>query len=189
MPSAPSSPALRRVSIVGCSGSGKTTLGKKLAERLGVPYIQLDELYHQPGWTPTPRDELRKAVASVLEAETWVVDGNYSSLVQDLVWAPADTVVWLDLSRSRVMTAVIWRTLTRGALRRELFNGNRESLRSLFRRDPEENIVLWSWTQWPKYRKQYENAVTDPANSHLTFLRLKTRKEIHTWLGTVEPAS
>lgn len=143
-------------------------------------------MFHKPGWTPTPRAELREAVAPLLRADRWVVDGNYSSLVQDLVWARADVVVWLDLSRRRVMASVIGRTLTRGALRKVLWNGNRESLRSLFNREPEENIVLWSWTQWPKYRAQYERAATDPANSHLTFIRLRTRKEVRQWLDSLE---
>ena len=118
-----------------------------------------------------------------------MIDGNYSSQVRDLVWAKADTVVWLDLSRPRVMAAVVWRTLKRGVLRTELWNGNRESLGSLFRRAPEENIVLWAWTQWPSYRAQYEAALADPANAHLEFVRLRTRREIRAWLASLEAES
>ncbi|WP_188193780.1 hypothetical protein [Nonomuraea sp. SYSU D8015] len=39
---------------------------------------------------------------SALAAGGWVVDGDYS-LVSDLVWSRADTVVWIDLPRHIVM--------------------------------------------------------------------------------------
>ncbi len=178
---------MQRISVVGCSGSGKTTVSRALAEKLVMPHIELDSLFHQPGWTPRPTAELRAVVSGRLAEERWIVDGNYGSHVRDLVWDRADTVVWLDMSRPRVMASVIWRTLKRGAFREELWNGNRESLRSLLNRDPRENIVLWSWTQWPKYRTQYERASADPAHDHLTFVRLRTRKEVRRWIDGLRP--
>lgn len=36
----------RRIAIYGNSGSGKSTLGCALGARLGVPYIELDEIVH-----------------------------------------------------------------------------------------------------------------------------------------------
>ena len=44
------------------------------------------------------------------------------------------------------MSRVVRRTLRRGLLRTELWHGNREDLRNLLDRDPEQNVVLWSWT-------------------------------------------
>jgi hypothetical protein len=43
-----------------------------------------------------------RRVAEVTATEGWVIDGNYSRVL-DIVWARADTVVWLDLSRPVVM--------------------------------------------------------------------------------------
>jgi adenylate kinase family enzyme len=40
----------RRIVIAGISGSGKTTLGRRLAQKLDVPFTELDALMHQPGW-------------------------------------------------------------------------------------------------------------------------------------------
>src|SRR6201996_2435689 len=77
---------VRRVSVVGCSGSGKSTVGRRLARDLGVPYVELDSIFHQPGWVPLPRDEFRRRVAELTAADGWVIDGNYSSSVQPLVW-------------------------------------------------------------------------------------------------------
>ena len=176
---------MRRVSIVGCSGSGKTTVAKDLAVRLGVPHIELDALYHQRDWQPTPRDDLRARLVELTEAGGWVVDGNYHALVQDIVWGRADTVVWLDPSRRAVMWAVVRRTLGRMILRTELWNGNRERFRNLFDRRPEENIILWSWTQFPAYRARYGSAMADPTNDDVAFVRLTSRRETHEWLASV----
>src|SRR6266704_14545 len=58
------SAAVRRVSVVGTSGSGKSTLGAALAARLGVDFLELDSVYHQPGWEPLPTPEFRRRVAA-----------------------------------------------------------------------------------------------------------------------------
>ena len=87
-------------------------------------------MFHQPGWEPLPEDEFRRVVEAAAAGDSWVMDGNYSA-VRPLVWARADTVVWLDLPRRTVMRQVIWRTLRRAVTRQELWNGNREPLRQL----------------------------------------------------------
>jgi adenylate kinase family enzyme len=167
---------VRRVSVVGNSGSGKSTLAKRLAAHLGVPNLELDSVNHQPNWQPLPRDEFRARVAAVIEQDGWVIDGNYRA-VRDLIWARADTVVWLDLPRRTVMRQVLTRTIGRGMLRKELWNGNRESLRNLFRWDPEESVVRWAWVKHGHYRELYLTAFADPANAHLTMLRLRSHRD------------
>ena len=125
------SAAVRRVSVVGTSGVGKSTFASALALVLGAAFLELDSVQHQADWTPLPVEEFRARVALVADGECWVIDGNYSR-VQDLVWARADTVVWLDLPRRVVMRRIIWRSVWRVAGRTELWNGNRERWRNLF---------------------------------------------------------
>ncbi len=105
---------VRRVSVVGVSGAGKSTVARELSVILGVPRLELDGVFHQPGWEPLPDEEFRRAVAAEAAADGWVIDGNYST-VRPLVWARADTVVWLDLPKVTVMRQVVWRTLRRVA--------------------------------------------------------------------------
>lgn len=105
-----------------------------------------------------------------------MADGNYS-VVQDIIWGRADTVIWLDLPRHRVMRRVIRRTLRRMATRAELWNGNRESWRNLFRLQPAESIIVWAWTQHRMYQRRYLAARADPANGHLAFTRVRTCDE------------
>jgi adenylate kinase family enzyme len=121
---------VQRVLVVGTSGSGKSRLSRRLATRLDAPHVELDALRHQAGWVPMPAAEMRARVERLTAGDRWVVDGNYLD-VQPVVLARADTVVWIDLPRWLVMTRLARRSLWRGVTRRELWNGNRESLRRL----------------------------------------------------------
>src|ERR1700733_14260364 len=85
--------ACMRVSVIGCSGSGKTTFAKALAGQLGVKFVELDSIFHQPGWTELPDDEFQARVRDATAGEGWVVDGNYG-VVRPIVLERATTVVW-----------------------------------------------------------------------------------------------
>lgn len=168
--------AVQRVYVVGNSGSGKSTLAAALADKLGATYLELDSVFHQPGWKPLEREAFRERIEAFTQAPTWVVDGNYSA-VRDIVWNRADTVVWLDLPRRRVMRQLLGRTLRRMATGAELWNGNRERWQNLFRLDPTESILVWAWTKHAAYRERYLAAMDDPANTHLKFIQLRSRKD------------
>src|SRR5690348_11890586 len=161
------SAAVQRVSVVGTSGSGKSTSGAVLAARLGADFLELDSVFHQPGWVPLPREEFRRRVAAAVAGQRWVIDGSCSSQVRDLVWARADTVVWLDLPRRTIVRRIIWRSFRRAAGRIELWNGNRERWRNFFTLDKEESVIAWAWQTYASRRERYLAAMADPENSHL----------------------
>ncbi|MEV0127769.1 shikimate kinase [Dactylosporangium sp. NPDC050688] len=165
---------MRRVSVVGNSGSGKTTLGRAVAARLGVPFVELDAIYHQPGWTPIGVEEFRRTVAELAGGDGWVIDGNYGA-VRDLVWARADTVVWFDLPRRTVVRQVLWRTVRRGVTRQELWNGNREHLTSLLRLDPQRSLLRWAWTRHKDYHDRYTRAAAERGD--LDFIRIGSHRD------------
>ncbi len=123
---------MRRVAVLAtASGCGKTTFGRALAARLDVPFHELDAIHHQAGWTELDAAELRRRVEPIVAGEAWVVDGSYRGKLGDLVLEAADTVVWLDLPRHVWLPRLVRRTVRRIALREELWNGNRESLRGV----------------------------------------------------------
>ena len=176
---------MRRVSVVGTSGAGKSTVAAALARLLGAVFLELDSLQHQADWTPLPVADFRARVAAVAGGERWVIDGNYGR-VQDLVWARADTVVWLDLPRRVVMRRIIWRTLCRVGGRVELWNGNRERWRNLFTLDKEESVIVWAWQTHASNRARYEAAMADPLNAHLRFIRLRSPESVRRFLREAE---
>ncbi|MGH3285364.1 MAG: hypothetical protein ACRDPD_11900 [Streptosporangiaceae bacterium] len=139
-----------------------------------MPSIELDAIFHQPGWTELDEREFKSRVAAAVARPAWVIDGNYRA-VRDLVWARADTVVWLDPPRVLATARVIWRTGQRVLTHRELWNGNREHWSQLLSRDPERSIVAWSWSKHGYYRKMYAQAARDPRWEALQFIRVSSR--------------
>jgi adenylate kinase family enzyme len=167
-----------RVSVIGVSGSGKTTLGRTLASRLDVPFVELDSIFHQPGWQELDADEFRARVRAVVDGAGWVIDGNYSS-VRPLVLARATTVVWLDYERPLVMERVIRRSVARAITKSELWNGNREMARFWLRAD---HPIRWAWSQHARKRVEYEARLAMPEHAHLHVVRLPNPSATRRWL-------
>lgn len=175
---------------MGASGSGKSWIASRIAAKLVVPYLELDALRHQPGWQELPDAQFLEHVHRFVAQDTWVVDGNYFSVVTESeVWPAADTVIWVDLPKAAVMRQVIWRTLKRGLLRQALWNGNRERLRDVLRWDPYKSIIRWSWTSYRPVRERYEAAMRDSRWQHLEFVRLRSKDEMRRYLDGLDRRS
>lgn len=175
---------MERVAVIGSSGSGKTTMARALAERLDLPHLELDSVFHQPGWTPKPDHEFQAEVAAFAATDRWVIDGNYTSHgAVEIVWPRADTIVWMDPPRRVVMSRVIRRTMRRVATRQHLWNGNRESWSNLVQRDPEKNIILWAWTRFHTTRDRYDSRAVDGTWAHARVVRLCSRREAKRFLA------
>jgi adenylate kinase family enzyme len=109
---------------------------------LDVPHVEIDGLFHGPGWVPRPTfdDDVRRLVAR----DAWVTEWQYSR-ARPVLAARADLVVWLDLPVAVVMRQVVRRTLRRRLRREVLWNGNQEPpLRTILTDD--EHIVRWAWS-------------------------------------------
>ena len=174
---------LRRVRVVGTTGSGKTTFAGRLAARLDVPHLELDGVFWDADWTKRDVDEARALIrAFVSSAERgWVTDGNWTAGTEGLL-TDADAFVWLDYPRRTVTARVVRRTLRRGLLRTELWHGNRENLRNVLNSDPEQNVVLWSWTSHTRTRTRYSTLATE---SPIPVIRLRSPREATRWLDQV----
>jgi adenylate kinase family enzyme len=174
-----------RASVLGCSGAGKTTFGKRLAARLGCPFVELDAIVHQPGWTRLPRDAFRARVEAALACDAWVCDGNYRE-VHDLVRDRATDVVWLDPPKALVMAQVIWRSAVRAITREELWNGNRERASEWLNAD---HPIRWAWSNFEYKRRRYGAAMRSPDYAHVRFHHLKDRRAVSAFLDAASRAT
>jgi len=165
-----------RIAVVGGSGSGKSTVARRLAELHDLRYVELDALHWGPNWTPCPADEFRARVAEAIDCEAWVVDGNYTSWLGDLVLDRAELIVWLDLPL-RVTFPRLW-SRTRGRMREqtELWGGNRENWRNvLFSRD---SLFLYTLRKHPGSRRRYEQRL-----ARYEIVRLRSSGDVEAWLA------
>lgn len=172
----------RRISVVGTTGSGKTTVAREISKRLQLPHIELDALYWDENWTGVSDQVFRDRVIRAINAERWVIDGNYSR-VRNLVWERADTVVYLNYSFWRTFWQLFMRTIKRSIQQEELWNGNREDLgKSFFSKD---SIMLWMIRTHGRRRKQYAQLIQQPENAHLRIVQLKTPQMTDEWLSSI----
>jgi adenylate kinase family enzyme len=167
----------RRVLVSGTSGSGKTTLAAVVSEVLRIPHVEIDALFHGPGWAPLPtfEEEVRHFAAE----PAWVTEWQYSQ-VRTLLAARADLLVWLDLSRWRVMEQVGRRTLRRRLRREVLWNGNVEPPLWTVLTD-REHILRWAWSGHPKSAQRIAELMQQRPD--LDIVRLPDRAAVRRWVA------
>lgn len=176
-----------KIRVLGTSGSGKSRLAAQISQRYGIPRLELDAVFWDAEWTHRDVDEARAMVREFVAShpDSWVMDGNWTSRLEGLLdpGSPdgADLVVWLDHPRPVVMRRVIRRTLRRGIRREVLWHGNRERPSSWLKRDPEENIIRWSWVQHPVMRERMEQRMNDG----WPVVRLRDQRAVDAWLASL----
>jgi adenylate kinase family enzyme len=170
---------MRRVCLIAsASGSGKTTTGRALANRLGVPFYELDALHHGPNWKPATRDELLASVEPIVASDAWVVDGTYRGKIGDVVPEAADLVVWLDLPMRTWLPRLLRRTARRVLRKEELWNGNRERWRDVLH--PTNSVVVYALRNHRTTRRTLETEL-----ARFEVARLRSTAEVDGFLRSV----
>jgi len=162
---------MERVLVIGSPGSGKSTLARELAGRTGLPLLQLDQLYWQPGWVEPAKDVWARKVAALIAAPRWIMEGNYGGTLP-LRLTRADTVIQLDLPP--------WLCVAR-VVRRMVANWRR------VRPDmPEGCPERFSWeflVYTARFRHQGRRRTEAKMQDFTgTFIRLRSRREVDAFL-------
>ena len=177
----------QRIVIVGTTGSGKTTLAKRLARILDAPRVELDALHWEPNWTEATAEVFQERVREAIAGDRWVLDGNYTGKLGFMTFEAADTLIWLDYAFPRVFSRLFIRTVRRRIHREELWNGNRERLRSHF--FTKDSLFLWAVkSQW-RHRRIYVERFAQPEFAHLRVVRLHSPKETERYIAAVAPTA
>lgn len=164
-----------RINVMGTSGSGKTSVARRIAKKLNIPYVELDELFWKPNWTESTDEEFFPKLEEALSVDGWVLDGNYTRTIP-IKWKRCQMAVYLDLPFHIVLYRIIKRSLIRGFKNEELWAGNKETvLKHLFTRD---SMILWTMKTFFTNRKRFAINSKNPEYSHIKFVRLRSKKEI-----------
>ena len=179
---------MHRIQIIGPSCAGKTTLGKALAQRLGLPFADLDELYWQPGWREAAPPVFASRLAAATAGAGWVLAGNYFSHSRNTLWPRLDTLVVLDQAFARVMLRALRRTLLRAALGTPCCNGNTEQLRRMLHHD---GVLRYTARTWHKRHRFYATLPDAPELALARVILLPTPQAVANWLADVplQPAA
>ncbi|MDH2428141.1 shikimate kinase [Sphaerisporangium sp. TRM90804] len=163
---------------MGISGAGKTTMGRALSGRLELPFYEMDALHFiGPEWATNP--DLRRQVTEIAATPGWIFDSLGYPEVRDVLWTHADTVVWLDYSKSVIMPRILRRSLRRTLRRERIFGGNVETLSDWLRKD---HPARWAWTEHGARRTEIGRRVHDPRFAPLDVVRLTSPQEADDWL-------
>jgi adenylate kinase family enzyme len=159
-----------RIAIIGCGGSGKTVLARRLAEHLGLAVTNLDAVYYDDQWNPTPAEKFAETQRELVAADRWLIEGNYASTLP-IRLARADTVIFLDLPALTCLYGI--------AQRRWRYRGGQHA-------DGVYDRITWSFIKYILgYRRSMRPRVTAllaEHRQHARYIRLTSRRQANRFL-------
>jgi adenylate kinase family enzyme len=160
---------------MGPSGSGKTTCAALLEAALGIPRVDLDDLFWKNeagGWNQRrPREERAALLESLARRESWITEGVYCSWLGPL-FEKADFIFYLEVPRRLRILRVFLRFL-----KRRLGGDRRESLADL------ATLLRWDKDFEPRLIEEYSRLSASRGGVH----RVRNRSEALEILG-LDPA-
>jgi len=159
-------------------------MARKISKRIGVPHVELDEVFWQPDWVEKPLDEFRAEVTAIIDRHTdgWVIDGNYGR-VRNLTLPHADTVIWLRPSFGVAFWRLLKRTVERCVNSTELWGTNHESWRKAFL--SRDSLLLYQVRNWRRYSKRITHSL-ETIPHRASVIQLRSQREIDEFLFDLE---
>lgn len=165
--------------VAGVSGVGKTSLAQRIAGVTGIPHVEIDSLFHGPGWQP--REEFLDDVRALVATDMWVTEWQYTD-ARPLLARRAQVLVWLDLPTPVAMMRLTRRTVDRAMHCRVLWNGNVEPplWQVLTDRD---HVMRWAWRRRNEMRELIPSLIEE--YPHLRLVHLRSQSQADSWLASL----
>ncbi|MBQ4831604.1 adenylate kinase [Alteromonas sp. MMG017] len=174
---------MKRINVIGTSGSGKSHFSRRLADKLNIPYIEMDAVFWLPNWEHLGTKEFLFKLESLMGQETWVLDGNQSK-TNELKWQYVDTIVWLDFGFFHTLKQMLTRSFKRAYSKEEIWvgTGNCESFRRNF--FSSESVVLWMLQNYWKTKQKYAELFASELAKSVTLVHIKSPKQAEMFLAS-----
>lgn len=169
--------SMDRVVLIGSGGSGKSTLARQMGKELNLKVWHLDQLFWNPGWVATEKEQQRATQRELVAGEKWIIDGNYNATM-DIRLREADTIIFLDLSRFVCLFRVLKRRWQYPKKTRpDMGEGCEERIDFAF--------IRWVWSYPDKHRPTILERLSTYSDEK-NIIILRSTKEVKRFLASVE---
>ena len=168
---------------IGSSSSGKTTLAKKLSIKLNIEHKELDYFFWEADWKESSLKDFRDRVDPFTKQDKWIVDENFSR-VNDLVWARATDIIWLDYPLNIILKQFVIRSISRTLNQELLWHNNKESFWNSMLSP--NSLLLWILKTYKKRKKKYEHQISSKEFPDVRYHRLRNPKETEDFLNKLK---
>ncbi len=179
---------MKKINVIGTSGSGKSHFSRLLAEKLGIPYIEMDAVFWLPNWNHLATQDFLNELKPMLEQEAWVLDGNQSK-TNHLKWQYVDTIIWLDFTFLLTFKQILLRSFNRAYTKQEIWagTGNNESFKRNF--FSSRSVVLWMLQNYWKTKRKYTKLFASELANHVELVRITSPNQAELFLADLGAAN
>jgi adenylate kinase family enzyme len=176
-------PLGRRIVVVGSTSSGKSTLAATLAERLDMPFVELDALFWLPNWVESDDDSFGVKMREATDGDAWVVAGSYRRVSERVTWPRAETMIWLDYRLPLLLWRGVVRAWRRWRSKELLWGTNYEDFWAHFYR--RDSLLLFAIRTHRSNRRRWLTMMEDPQWADLDSVQHRSPAETERWLADV----
>ena len=166
---------LQRIHIIGTPGAGKTTLARRLAQQFSSTSSSWTACSGGSHWLPAEPAVFRKRVSASVRDPRWVACGNHTS-ARDLVWARADTVIWLDYSTRLGFARLIGRAVDKININLRSWLARQRT--PMFGHD---SLLLYAFRARQERKADFAALLAARECAHLKVLRFRSPGELEAW--------
>jgi adenylate kinase family enzyme len=165
---------MNRILVIGSGGSGKSTFSIKLAHKMNLPLVHLDEKYWKPNREKPTDSEWQEKVESLLVEEKWIIDGSYLNTLA-LRLTKADTIILLDIHNYICIFNIIKRRLKYSKFTKRTRPGlpNYLSERIYFK------FLKWVWNYRKKELPKVLSIIENSKAANAKLLIFKNYKDLY----------
>jgi adenylate kinase family enzyme len=168
-----------RAQVMGVSCSGKSTAARKIADKTGAAFIDLDDLFWLPGWQESTLEDFRAKTIKAISAQPhFVIAGNYSK-VHDITLGVSDIIIWLNFPFYLVFYRAVTRTFKRLFDQQPVCNGNVENARQVFSKN---SIILWVLKSFRARRRKMPPLLKECEGQGKKVLIFTSPRALEAWL-------